>query len=1021
MISRGVSSPCTSTEAPPRGRLRCSHHLIFQYFEQEEPMEKQQPQPLCSIGPVQAIEPSDLSGIWDVGEGRSYQKQGRVPGLVSPGDEMNADRLWYKKTVQLKEGDWTRASLLLKGARFNPTVYVDGIKVSQKKGGMAPLEILLDHAAVTPGKTITIEIALDSLETMDESNASYIPKADHWRSCVASCLWDQVLLKYHGEQKFDRIYPVTHFDIDQLSVKYEIQSLSAFTDGGRMEARLLDQHGNIVAKSSKDIVHPHSELPLPFEGQVANWSPDTPHLYHLEVDLFDGDRWVDGFKSVYGKKKFVVRGKDFYLNNKRVTARAVSVVWPRWIRDPEGAALGWNEEWFEKNIVLRMKDHGANVLRFHLGNPPESFIELCNQHGLLVQYEWCFFHSMPASYESLVEQWRPWIDHGIKHPSVAIIHPYNETEHDELAVAWDALHEIVPDYHEFALEDRDQLHVHKYWWSLFENVGLYHESRDEFPKAIMVDEFGGNYLDGENEMGGYPMVRTGFERFLGPGTTKESRSYHHVRSNVKISEYWRRLGAAGFSPFVALGSHEDGSHWFEGPLSEGKPKAVWEALTVAYSPVSVSMDIWDRNFTPEQVVTIPLHVFNETLQSYRCEISCEVFKDGQRVDQQRFMVEMEANGHLVRDVVVNMGAEQGEYSIKATLLNPPEEIKYPVVSLWDVQVVSPKLSRELQNFIVACAEDEVELRTFLAKQGVVVVDLKDSSADVLLGSQSTWEKLRSGELELHRTLEEQLEKGQSVVLLDIGGRYLGQGYMSTEESLKYIQGRPEVEGAKGQEIQLPKGVKVKVKTAPEPESHLHPSSHGRSLWENLPLASTHMWNGTKGGLIVPSADMDLTGLNSEAFLKNWKGRGADVKKIQSGPYWAYELEGYYMFSEEGNDTALQKKLRKHVEFLVEDAPALKFSVNVHADIKIHDLRDSYLQSHGGEATSLIPLAIAGPNLVRVPVSKIIFSEKDGDLYLSQLLTRGRLAQVSGAEAHDEKLDPAAQQWVLNLLHSAAQK
>ena len=99
----------------------------------------------------------------------------------------------------------------------------------------------------------------------------------------------------------------------------------------------------------------------------------------------------------------------------------VSVVWPRWVRNKEGYDLAWNEEWFKKNIVLRMKDLGANMLRFR-GNPPEKFIDMCDKYGLLVQYEWSFFHGMPASEESLVEQWADWIDLGLEHPSVGLIH-----------------------------------------------------------------------------------------------------------------------------------------------------------------------------------------------------------------------------------------------------------------------------------------------------------------------------------------------------------------------------------------------------------------------------------------------------------------------------------------------------------------------------------------------------------------------------------------------------------------------
>jgi len=279
-------------------------------------------------------------------------------------------------------------------------------------------------------------------------------------------------------------------------------------------------------------------VPVEFNGEIELWSPDCPNLYELEIDLISSYDVIDRRSYPYGAKEFKLdeSGKQFILNGEPFRVRANTVVWPRWIRNAEGYNLAWDEAWFEKNIILRSKDLGVNTLRFHLGNPPERYIELCNEHGLLVQYEWSFFHGLPATVESLLDQWPDWFDLGVRHPSVGLFHPYNETNPEWLPPAWTAIDQIIEDYPPLLIADREVTHVHKYWWSLFENLGLYYDSYEHFPTAIMVDEFGGNYLDANYDYGLYKTVEDTFQRFLGYDVSIEQRIKHHMQANTKVGE-----------------------------------------------------------------------------------------------------------------------------------------------------------------------------------------------------------------------------------------------------------------------------------------------------------------------------------------------------------------------------------------------------------------------------------------------------------------------------------------------------
>lgn len=127
----------------------------------------------------------NLNGNWQTGLERKYDKTTPVPGLWAElASNITPGTLWYKQTITLPKGDFSEATILLNGARFNPVVYINGDKVAEGKGGMAPISLLLKHPAIKSEGIITIEIALASLSAVEPDNASRIPLADRWRSNV---------------------------------------------------------------------------------------------------------------------------------------------------------------------------------------------------------------------------------------------------------------------------------------------------------------------------------------------------------------------------------------------------------------------------------------------------------------------------------------------------------------------------------------------------------------------------------------------------------------------------------------------------------------------------------------------------------------------------------------------------------------------------------------------------------------------------------------------------------------------
>jgi len=411
-----------------------------------------------------------------------------------------------------------------------------------------------------------------------------------------------------------------------------------------------------------------------------------------------------------------------------------------------------------------------------------------------------------------------------------------------------------------------------------------------------------------------------------------------------------------------------------------------------------------------------LYLFNEMPKSAHFNVTIQITKKdtSKVISSQAQEYSIDQFAHKIERIKLTVPAESGEYYVRAILNNPPPQIKYPVISQWAFSVVIPKISPAIKQLTVGVPNDEIELRKMLASQKIKVTDFTDNQADILLCSRLSWEKLKTGD-SIKLIIEKAIDNNKRVVLLDVGPALLGAGY-SKEKLIGDLQGAPRLKQIVQEEVELFKGLKINFMEVPEPESHIHCTDADSSLWFNLQKWNTWLWNGYKGGIIVPAVEMKLTGLASDAFISVWQSRGANAQAIKKGNYFAYELQGYYQFSTEVDDKNVIAELKFKVLQQYNDAPALHSSLNPNAEVQVYDLSSEYAQGKTAKAQSFIPLVCAGKNLVKTPVILIDFGKGKGKLILSQLLTNQRLIQGKVTNGlYDVRYDPAAMQVVLNML------
>ncbi len=932
-----------------------------------------------------------LNGEWEIGINRTYNSVQQVPGLICDATKATESSVWYKKEILLPDGDYTKATLLLFGAKYCPKVYINGYLVSSATGGLTITRHFLDSPHIKPNNTITLEIQISSINDIPYTDASKLPKADLWRSDNSSHIWNDIYLDLHNEVRIDTVIP-TYNDSDILEIRYKT---TAFAKTNKKIKFILCDGDRIVATAFSDILD-NDICQINLNGKCELWSPENPKLYTLHTEVC-GARYIQKI----GLKNLIQDGLGFALNGNPITLKMATMCWHRWQCDEQAKEISYDEKWFLNNFLLPFKNNGGNTIRFHLGPPPEKFLDLCDEYGMLVQSEWSFFHGIDASAESLKEQWTNWLDFSLKHVSIAVVHPWNEVpECEKLTDARDTINEIVKSYAPIILSHRDVMHIHKYWWSLFENVGIYYDNKDVFGMTVIADEFGGNYLDYNYNPGGYFETVSAFKRFLGHNNTVSDRIWLQNVSQSKIAEYWRRLGVAGFSPFCMVSAPNDGNTYYEGNLKDGKFKPVFDELKAAYLPISVSINLWDRNYVPNQEKQVELYLFNDTAEEK--QITC-VYGIYGKSKNREFTKLLPPFSVSTEWITYQIPETPGEYKVFAKIDN--------ALSKWDIIVTDVKTSNMQKT--VGLLECENEFKEFLSNNNIKFTTNLDK-ADVFVGLEKTYNLLKDDTT--YKTLfEELLDNGISVALLGVGPKVLGEGYEKVHNE-NLMSGIRPLNPSEFETTNIAFDIEVSFKGCGESESCVHPTDKSKFLSENLNKKSMWLWNGLKGGIIVPAVDMSVFGNDKESFEKIWLSKGADIDNIKRGGYFAYDLEGYYEFSiGDAPDNKTERKLREKVRVFVADAPSLEGVINPENEIKITNLFETYnsLPSSNGRI-EYTDLHKAGKNLLRTPTVLVDFKGTKGKLLVSQMMFDGRLSNKDN-EFFALRYDPAAAQLLINII------
>lgn len=116
-------------------------------------------------------------------------------------------------------------------------------------------------------------------------------------------------------------------------------------------------------------------------NQPQLWSPESPHLYSLRIQLLQGRQTIDQFDLSLGMKQIDFRDGNIYLNGSRLVLKGVN-----WVEDyrVDGALLDRNQLVKDLEMIKQLHANAIRVLH-HQAHPIVT--ALCDSLGLFLLQE----------------------------------------------------------------------------------------------------------------------------------------------------------------------------------------------------------------------------------------------------------------------------------------------------------------------------------------------------------------------------------------------------------------------------------------------------------------------------------------------------------------------------------------------------------------------------------------------------------------------------------------------------------
>jgi hypothetical protein len=693
---------------------------------------------------VQAVGPRklvDLSGAWQVEQGSmeivpsAFRHTVIVPGLIDmaappfdgvgrPSTERQA--FWYRRTFKIDGPAPDVALLKVNKACFGTRVWLNGQDVGEHLPCFTPGYFDLRPQIKDKGAENELIIRVGA---NPECLPADMPRGwDFEKYLYIPGIYDSVQMILTGTPLIKNVQVVP--DVASHTVRAVVELEAGVRAGeARVTAKLREaRSGRAVGSTDRAILplaalqlgKPELCLSIP---DVHLWSPEDPFMYEMVLET-----GADAMAVRFGMRSFRFdpgSGRAI-LNGKHYLMRGTNVCIFRFFEDEKRGDLPWRADWVPR-MHQQFKTLSWNAIRYCIGFPPESWYDVADEEGFLIQDEfpiWLLNPKVPKDAapefpraEKIIPEYVEWMRERWNHPCVVIWDGQNESFTDETGKAIRAVRHL--DLSNRPWENgwaepqspTDCVESHPYLFSrgwqggrpfrLSEMPGVsglprLQETQKKLAVPIIINEYCWLWLNRD----GTPTCLTDkvYESILGRDSTTEARRQVHARYVAALTEFWRcHRRSAGVLHFCGLGYSRPGDkprpeggatsdHWIDLQNLTFEP-LFQKYVGDAFSPVGLMLDFWTAEIPAGSRPSLKIYVINDLEADWKGMVRLRVLKGDHCDSIQETRCEVGGFGREILSLSQAMPDSPGRYTLVAELEAPDGKT---VRSLRDVTVVSAK-------------------------------------------------------------------------------------------------------------------------------------------------------------------------------------------------------------------------------------------------------------------------------------------------------------------------------------------